>query len=83
MIRSRRRLIWRLPDWIRRSAASPLSAPMNTKLRAGQVIQSSLKENLGIDVELESMDLATYLDVTMTGDYEAAIGGYTSSSLLA
>ena len=55
----------------------------DTKLRAGQVIQSSLKENLGIDVELESMDLATYLDVTMTGDYEAAIGGYTSSSLLA
>ena len=36
----------------------------DTKLRAGQVIQSSLKENLGIDVTLESMDLATYLDKT-------------------
>ena len=55
----------------------------DTKLRAGQVIQSSLKENLGIDVQLESMDLATYLDVTATGDYEAAIGNYTSSNLLA
>ena len=29
------------------------------------------------------MDLATYLDVTATGDYQAAIGGYTSSNLLA
>ena len=55
----------------------------DTKLRAGQVIQSSLKENLGIDIQLESMDLATYLDVTATGDYQAAIGGYTSSNLLA
>ena len=55
----------------------------DTKLRAGQVIQSSLKENLGIDVTLESMDLATYLDVTATGDYQAAIGNYTASSLLA
>lgn len=55
----------------------------DTKLRVGQVIQSSLKENLGIDIQLESMDLATYLDKTATGDYQAAIGGYTSSSLLA
>ena len=54
----------------------------DTKLRAGQVIQSSLKENLGVDVTLESMDLATYLDKTAVGDYEASIGGYTSSDLL-
>ena len=53
------------------------------KLRMGQVIQSCLKENLGIDTTLESMDLATYLDVTATGDYQAAIGNYTASSLLA
>lgn len=55
----------------------------DTKLRAGQVIQSNLKENLGIDITLESMDLATYLDVTATGDYQAAIGGYTSNTMLA
>ena len=55
----------------------------DTKLRAGQVIQSNLKDNLGIEIQLESMDLATYLDVTATGDYQAAIGGYTSSNLLA
>lgn len=54
----------------------------DTKLRAGQVIQSSLKENLGIDVQLESMDLATYLDLTASGDYEAAMGGYQASDLL-
>ena len=55
----------------------------DTKLRMGQVIQSCLKENLGVDVTLESMDLATYLDQTATGDYQAAIGNYTSSNLLA
>ena len=55
----------------------------DTKLRAGQVIQSSLKENLGIDIQLESMDLATYLDRTASGDYEAAMGGYQASDLLA
>ena len=54
----------------------------DTKLRVGQVIQSSLKEVLGVDVALQSMDLATYLDVTATGDYDAAIGGYTSSGML-
>lgn len=53
------------------------------KLRQGQVIQSCLKENLGIETTLESMDLATYLDVTATGDYQAAIGNYTASSVLA
>ncbi|MCD8221611.1 MAG: ABC transporter substrate-binding protein [Clostridiales bacterium] len=52
------------------------------KLRAGQVVQSCLKENLGIDIELESMDLATYLDKTAEGDYDAAIGGYTANTLL-
>jgi len=54
----------------------------DTKLRVGQVIQSCIKDALGIDITLESMDLATYLDVTAEGDYQAAIGGYTSSTLL-
>lgn len=54
----------------------------DTKLRVGQVVQSSLKEVLGIEVELSSMDLATYLDVTATGAYDAAIGGFTSSGML-
>ena len=54
----------------------------DTKLRAGQVIQSCLKETLNVDIALESMDLATYLDKTASGDYQAAIGGYTSDTLL-
>ena len=53
----------------------------DTKKRAGEVIQANLKE-IGINCEIESMDLATYLSATAEGDYTAAIGGYTSSSLL-
>ena len=51
------------------------------KKRAGEVIQSDLKE-IGINCEIESMDLATYLSVTTEGDFTASIGGYSSSSLL-
>ena len=54
----------------------------DTKLRAGQVIQSCLKETLGVDITLESMDLATYLDKTATGDYQAALGGYTTDTMM-
>ena len=53
----------------------------DTKKRAGEVIQANLKE-IGINCEIESMDLATYLSATAEGDYTAAIGGYTSSDLL-
>ena len=49
----------------------------DTKKRAGEVIQANLKE-IGINCEIESMDLATYLSATAEGDYTAAIGGYTS-----
>ena len=45
------------------------------------MIQSDVA-TLGIDATIESMDLATYLSTTAEGDYEAAIGGYTSSDLL-
>ncbi len=53
----------------------------DTKKRAGEVIRSNLKEVLGIDCELESMDLATYLSITSEGDYTAAIGNYSSSDM--
>lgn len=53
----------------------------DVKRRVGEVIQSSLAE-IGIMVELETLDLATYLSVTADGDYQAALGGYTSSNLL-
>lgn len=53
-----------------------------TKLRAGQVIQSCLKENLGVEIVLESMDLSAYIDLTTDGDYQAALGGYTATDML-
>ncbi|MEA4920778.1 MAG: ABC transporter substrate-binding protein [Clostridiaceae bacterium] len=53
----------------------------DTKRRAGEVIQANLAE-LGITMNLESMDLATYLSATAEGNYEAAIGGYTSSDMM-
>ena len=39
-------------------------------------------KEIGINATIENMDLATYLSATAEGDYTAAIGGYTSSSLL-
>ncbi len=53
----------------------------DTKKRAGEVIQANLKE-IGINCEIESMDLATYLSATAEGDFTASIGGYSSSDLL-
>ena len=53
----------------------------DAKRRCGEVIQSSLAE-IGINVTLSTMDLATYLSVTADGDYEAAIGGFNSSDIM-
>ena len=53
----------------------------DTKRRAGQVIQSNLSDNLGMTVELASMDLATYLSETAAGNFEGFIGGYNSSDM--
>ena len=53
----------------------------DTKRRAGEVIQAALQE-LGITMNLESMDLATYLSTTTDGNYDAALGNYTSSNLM-
>ena len=54
----------------------------DTKRRAGQVIQDNLNSNLGMTVELVSMDLATYLSETAAGNFEGFIGGYTSSDMM-
>lgn len=51
------------------------------KKRAAEVIQASLKE-IGIECQIESMDLATYLSLTTDGNYTASIGGYNSSDLV-
>ena len=49
------------------------------KKRAGEVIQANLKEHLGIDAQIESMDLATYLSTTSEGNFTACIGGTNST----
>ena len=54
----------------------------DTKRRAGEVIQSNLAE-LGIDVTLSSMDLATYLSETAEGNFTGFIGGYTATDMVA
>ena len=53
----------------------------DVKRRSGEVIQANLDE-LGITVNLESMDLATYLSTVADGDFDAAIGGYTSTNMM-
>ena len=74
-------------EWLEKSGVDPASVKFSiicsddTKKRAGEVIQANLKE-IGINCEIESMDLATYLSATAEGNYTAAIGGYSSDSLL-
>ena len=53
----------------------------DVKRRAAEVIQANLAE-FGITMNLESMDLATYLAAVQDGDFEAALGGYTTSDMM-
>lgn len=53
----------------------------DTKLKVGEVIQAYLGE-VGITCTLSSVDQATYLEMSGTKDYDAAIGGYGQTSLL-
>ena len=74
-------------EYLEKSGIDPKTVNFNcicsddTKRRAGEVIQASLQE-LGITMNLESMDLATYLSTTTDGNYDAALGNYTSSNLM-
>ena len=53
----------------------------DVKRRCGEVIQAALAE-YGVTMNLESMDLATYLSVAAEGDFDTCIGGYTSSYMM-
>ena len=53
----------------------------DVKRRCGEVIQATLAE-YGVTMNLESMDLATYLSVAADGDFDTCIGGYTSSNMM-
>lgn len=52
-----------------------------TKRRTAEVVQANLAE-IGINAQIESMDLATYLAMTSDGLYTAAIGNYTTGDLV-
>ena len=70
------------------SGVDPASIEMSiicsndTKKRAAEVIQANLKDTLGINTTIESMDLATYMSVTAEGNYTASIGNFTSSDMI-
>ena len=60
----------------------PMICSNDTKRRAAQVIQSNLKDVLGIESEIVSMDLSTYLSETAAGNFTGFIGGYTSNEMM-
>lgn len=53
----------------------------DTKRRAAEVVQANLKE-IGINVTLSSMDLATYLSETAAGNFTGFIGGFTANDMV-
>jgi len=58
-----------------------LTCTDDTKRLVGAIIQSNLAE-IGIKVELESQDYATFLEKESTGDYQAALGGTANNIAL-
>ena len=53
----------------------------DVKRRCGEVIQATLAE-YGVTMNLESMDLATYLSAAAEGNFETCIGNCTTSNTL-
>ncbi len=53
----------------------------DTKRRAAEVIQANLQE-LGIEMNIVSMDLSTYLSETAAGNFTGFIGGYSSGEMM-
>ena len=49
--------------------------------RTAEVIQAYLQE-IGVHMEIESLDFAAWLERLLAGDFEASVGGYTASDLL-
>ncbi len=52
----------------------------DTARRTAEVIQANLAA-IGVKMNIESMDYATYLNAIMSGNYTTAIAGYTSSNM--
>lgn len=49
------------------------------RLQAAQIIQANLKE-VGIDVEIETVEWGTYLQLTAQGQFDVFIGGWVSGT---
>jgi len=56
-------------------------ASNDERRRMGEVVQANLAD-IGIHVEVEMNDLATTLERTQQGDFEAGFGGFSSSTFL-
>ncbi|MEA4919637.1 MAG: ABC transporter substrate-binding protein [Clostridiaceae bacterium] len=52
----------------------------DTARRAAEVIQASLLD-IGMELSIESLDYATYLNQVFAGNYEMAVSGYTSGTM--
>ena len=63
------------------SVVIPIICSNETKVKAATVMQANLAE-IGIKVDIVTMDLGTYLDATSSGDYETAIVSWSPSNLL-
>lgn len=58
----------------------PIICSSDLKKRMAEVIQANLAE-IGIDSEIVSMEYATYLETTASGDFTAAISGFAQKSM--
>jgi len=56
-------------------------ASNDQRRRMGEVVQANLAD-IGVHVEVEMNDLATTLERTQQGDFEAGFGGFSSSTFL-
>ena len=74
-------------EYLEKSGIDPTTVVFSTicsddvKRRCAEVIQATLAE-YGITMNIESMDLATYLSAAAEGNFEATIGGCTTSNSL-
>ncbi|MGL4392797.1 MAG: ABC transporter substrate-binding protein [Fusobacteriaceae bacterium] len=52
----------------------------NPRIQSAQIIQSNLK-NIGIDVDIEVLEWATYLQRSANGEHDLLLGGWISGTL--
>lgn len=75
-------------EWLAQSGVDPSTVEFpilcssESKKRVAEVIQANLKEVLGINATIESMDLATYVSAAAEGNFVAAIGGYSANDIV-